>query len=241
MRVTNRSAKKREHSRTTEELETFRTKLQPSYLRFAEIYRDAVRELKEIQKLGLSRERLNEATGNLGRKITEQMIRELAPITPADLPDLAGSDAFYNAAFEILESEDATRAHEIAILEFDAENRYHQPFLSIAKSHANGDKHATAKFYRLLLDRENVRYGCGLPGFKGNIDHRILMSCGLGSGLENLSAEELAAFYDEFCPCRVDGHDSDDLRKLRKRILDDGRRARDSMTAQLTSPNHKVL
>jgi len=77
---------------------------------------------------------------------------------------------------------------------------------------------------RLEQDRQDVRYKLKMSPPKGNIDHRIIMQTGLGLGLEKLSAVQLESYCNQFCPCGKD-HDADDLRKLRNRILEEGRAA----------------
>jgi hypothetical protein len=103
--------------------------------------------------------------------------------------------------------------------EFDAEHRFLTPLVSIIEDHASGERVASERYVKLLANNQRVRYGDGLPPMRGNLDHRIIMKNGLGLGLEKLNSSALASFYDSFCPCEVETHDEDDLRKLRERIF----------------------
>jgi len=53
---------------------------------------------------------------------------------------------------------------------------------------------------RIMQDGHKLRYGEEIEATKGKIDHRIIFSFGLGLGLDNLTCEELASFFDNLCP-----------------------------------------
>jgi hypothetical protein len=218
----------------------------PALLRSARIYQDGVRELRRIEKLNLALGELNDAKRNLDERISNRLWTEVGPLMPSKRPDLAGTDAFYAVTGEIIKSglKSPKKAHEalrIGLIEFDAEQRFATTVTEIVSKHNYGDRKSSRNYVHLLDDSERVRYGEGLPRFRGNIDHRIVMQNGLGLGLERLSASKLAQFYDEFCPCLVDAHDADDLRKLRNRILEDGIRARKSTIPKFSGTNQRVI
>jgi hypothetical protein len=50
-------------------------------------------------------------------------------------------------------------------------------------------------------------------------EHRNLIMMGLDFGIENLTAEELADFANDECPCGSRDHAPENLRKLRSRVL----------------------
>ena len=54
--------------------------------------------------------------------------------------------------------------------------------------------------------------------FKTNARHNILMLFGLAGGLERLTSQELADFFDRFCPCG-ETHTVEVLRRLRRKLL----------------------
>jgi hypothetical protein len=202
-----------------------------AFLRWVEIYKVGIEELHRIEKRHLPLDRLNPAKKELQTRISKRLHAELGLIMPESVPNLAGMNEFYGTSFIALKdcqekSKDPHSANGIGLMEFDAQQRFHRPLYNIFCAHWEGDAESTSNYLKLEFNRERVRYGFGLPPFKGNIDHRILMQTGLGLGLEGLSATELENFYRDFCPCESEDHDADDLRKLRKRILEEGRQAR---------------
>jgi hypothetical protein len=234
--------------------------LHPALLRWIEIYKAGVRDLQELDSSKLPLGRLNEAKSQLVDKISKRFEAELGPLILQRLPDLAGGDVFYELSHEAAEaarkeSGDPRIAWDIGLMEFDAQQRFHEPLQAIMRSHYRGVAEATANYSRLENDRQSVRYGFGLPPFRGNVDHRIIMQTGLGWGLENLSAVALERFFNGFCRCRpkdgntarasdeepANDHDADDLRKLRKRILHEGREARRNATPQYCGTSQQVV
>jgi hypothetical protein len=73
---------------------------------------------------------------------------------------------------------------------------------------------AEDEFWRLLNGRGPV------PPFKVDQPHTDLLELGLHLGLRVLSAEELAACFDEVCSCGTT-HNADALKKQRARVLKD--------------------
>jgi hypothetical protein len=220
--------------------------LTPALLQSARIYQEGVRELQRIEKLNLPLGELNDAKRNLDERISNRLWAEVRPLMPSERPDLAGTDAFYAVNGGIIKSalkhpRKAYEALRIGLMEFDAEQRFDNTLTEIVSKHIHGDRDSSRNYIKLLDNSESVRYGEGLPPFRGNVDHRIVMQNGLGLGLENLSTSKLAQFYDQFCPCSTDAHDVDDLRKLRNRIRDDGLRARESMTPKFSGTNQRVI
>lgn len=88
------------------------------------------------------------------------------------------------------------------------------------------DREANEKSSRqlqnLLADFQKWRYGkLNADELKTKLDreHRNLIMMGLDFGIENLTAEELADFANDECPCGSKEHSPENLRKLRSRIL----------------------
>jgi hypothetical protein len=217
-----------------------------AFLQYSRIYKRGVQELCRVERLGLPRDQYLTAKAELDEKITKRISEEVGPLMPSSRADPSGSEAFYGVFAEALKTakrdpQRIERAYGIGLAEFDAENRFLTPFQSIFNGHVAGDRRSSDQYLKLVGNNQLVRYGEGLPAMKGNIDHRIIMKNGLGLGLQKLSASELARFYDAFCPCLVDAHDADDLRKLRKRILEEGRRAREAVTPKFSGSNQRVI
>ena len=216
-----------------------------AFIRVSQIYKAGVRELCQIEKMNLPRKDLQKAKLKLDEKITNRIDAEVGPLMPSRRPDLVGNESFYGVFSESLKTakddpEKIRRAYSIGLVEFDAENRFSTPFGAIFNRHLAGNRESSDQYMKLIADNQLLRYGDGLPAMRGNLDHRIIMKTGLGMGLENLSASTLALFYDHFCPCNVTGHDADDLRKLRKRILEEGRKARETVIPKFSGTNQRA-
>ena len=56
--------------------------------------------------------------------------------------------------------------------------------------------------------------------FQENREHGIILEMGEPYGLYDLTAEELARFFDKFCPCKKE-HDPDTLKKQRSKLQRD--------------------
>lgn len=213
----------------------------PAFLIWVGIYQGGVRELYNIEAQKLPLDRLNEAKQELGLRIHKRIDDEVRPLMPYRIDELAGMGAYYGVSWASLKQApqkgtSVAAAYGIGLMEFDSQNRYHKPLHAIVQEHVFGNPESTSKYLRLESNRQAVRYGLGLPPFKGNIDHRIIMQTGLGLGLERLSPIQLEHFYGEYCPCKED-HDSNDLGKLRNRILREGQEARDAVTPKFTGTN----
>jgi hypothetical protein len=209
-------------------------------LKLARIYKDLVREIHKMEARKLPREREIEAKLQLMSKLSARLVAEVGPIMPEQIDELAGLDALYGVSTESVGLAREGKIHPgvafgIGVEEFSANHRFHRPFHTIIEEHWAGIPKSTSRYMRLEQDRQDVRYTLKMCPPKGNIDHRVIMQTGLGLGLEKLSAVQLESYYSEFCPCGKD-HDADDLRKLRSRILEEGRAARAGITPTKTNP-----
>jgi hypothetical protein len=80
------------------------------------------------------------------------------------------------------------------------------------------DGEAARRLQRTERDYEELR--CDhrpIPPFKGNLEHSNIFQLLWGFGAEKLTPEELADFFDSYCPCAC-AHDPDALKKLRARF-----------------------
>lgn len=227
---------------TPEEAEWIRLGVERAFLVLSKLYKSGVRELVRLENLGLSREELSKAKATVDSRISEEIFRLVGPLMPTRPPDHAASRVFYGTFSKQLRNakqnpKKLARAYALGLAEFDAEHRFLTPFVSILEAHAAGDRKASERYLRLVANNQRVRYGDGLPSMKGNLDHRVMMKNGLNLGLEKLSASKLASFYDSFCPCPLEVHDVDDLRKLRDRILEEARRAYAKVSPKFSGPN----
>ncbi len=97
-----------------------------------------------------------------------------------------------------------------------------------------GNWDASKQIFAVLKDYEMWKFGKLDPNdmrFKIDRPHFNLMGFGLDFGLDKLTADELADCFDALCTCGM-GHDPENLRKLKARILDSIDRL-DAKTASL--------
>jgi hypothetical protein len=131
--------------------------------------------------------------------------------------DLPGSTAEKRAANRYL----------LAMAEFLAQQRYGRPLHQIHSEDSVGVKDSSGMMMRIIEDGHKLRYGDVVTPPKGKMDHRIILDMGLGRGLEKLTNEELAEFFDEFCPTCEKEHDSDSMGRQRKAIEEQRKAALD--------------
>jgi hypothetical protein len=97
--------------------------------------------------------------------------------------------------------------------------RHKIPRIQDLKKMAARDWDASRRVQRTLSDLEQLRCGKGpIQSFKGDLEHRNIFETLWGFGLERLTPTELADFFDRFCPCGSEEHDTDALKKQRTRF-----------------------
>lgn len=99
--------------------------------------------------------------------------------------------------------------------------RFRKTLATLKREYQSGEPKAVEQMHKLALEFDRWKIGKVDPNrleFKSNPDHFTLMNAGLGLGLENLTANELAACFAELCPCKEE-HIPESLSKLRARIL----------------------
>lgn len=81
------------------------------------------------------------------------------------------------------------------------------------------DWDASRRVQRTISDLEQLRCGKGpIQPFKGDVEHGNMFDVLWGFGIERLTPEETADFFDSYCPCGSEGHDPDALKKQRARF-----------------------
>lgn len=99
--------------------------------------------------------------------------------------------------------------------------RFGKTFKELNREYEAGNRTAIEQMNGLRLEVDLWKIGDVDPNrlqFKRDFDHFTLMACGIGLGVENLSGDELADFFDECCPCGEKEHSVENLNKLRLRI-----------------------
>jgi hypothetical protein len=109
---------------------------------------------------------------------------------------------------------------EIALAAFLHWERHKVPLAQDVERMDKRDGKAVRRVLRTVTDYEAIRCDKRKPkAFKGKMDHSNIFGFGLRLGLENLTAEELAIFFDRFCPSCREAHNADALRRQRTQFL----------------------
>lgn len=191
----------------------------------------------KLHPLFLKGAELNRRVITLARSDLPEERREGARITAEESPLLLKeADALYdsmhtqlrhNALMEAFGVEDLPPGTVIPqwefILRFVCWFRYRKNINQLTREYEAGDPKAVRQVNELRLELDLWSIGEIDPNrlrFKTDMDHFTLITGGLDLGLEKLTGEELADFFDEFCPCGKE-HTVESLTKLRARIIKD--------------------
>jgi hypothetical protein len=123
-------------------------------------------------------------------------------------------DISYNA----VPNENPSNIWLLSMMEFLSEQRFGRPLYQLIAEARKGIKESSEssdQLQRIIQDGHKLRYGESVVPTKGKIDHRIIFSFGLGLGLEELTCEELATFFDGYCPTCSKEHDPESLCRQR--------------------------
>jgi hypothetical protein len=111
--------------------------------------------------------------------------------------------------------------------------RHHESANKDAEADGQGDLDAFERLSRTGKDWRIITFNKGpIKPFQGGIYHQDIFQIGLSfaSGMEKLTAEELADVFDTYCPCGTEIHDSRALRKQCLRLVKDLEKAVPSKT-----------
>jgi hypothetical protein len=125
----------------------------------------------------------------------------------------------YAVVYDAVPGEPPGNRWLLGMMEFIAEQRYGRPLYQILEEDRAGVQESSKKILRIVQDASQLRYAEPVITPKGKIDHRVMFDFGLGRGLEELTAEELLGFFDEFCPFCERLHDPESLRRQRDSFL----------------------
>jgi hypothetical protein len=156
--------------------------------------------------------------------------------------ELASScaDATFSIAADLIHGGDLFtlplngREADRGFLEYLYWNRYLEPLAGAIEKANAGDFSAFRRVARVFEQYERLRTGQGqIKGFRIHQEHHFLFELGIDMGLNKLGGEELATFFDTYCPCGENPHDADALKKERSRVVQQLQRAVSSHQEQL--------
>jgi hypothetical protein len=144
-------------------------------------------------------------------KRSEEIHRKYSGAVPPEPNTFATQIMFSSAALE-------SKSDQLGVSEWIHFERHRTPLKVDVEKRSAKDYEASRRILRTGGDLEALRCNRKIQAFKGGeIEHRSMFETLWGFGLENLTPEELALFFDEYCPCdKV--HDPDALKKSRNRF-----------------------
>jgi len=164
----------------------------------------AIFELGQLWKENPSSERMEKRLREIHRKYS-------GPIPPA--PNTFATQIIFRN--ETL----ASRDDGLGIAEALHFERHRSPLKVDLRKILARDFKASKRILRTLNELEQLRCGKGpIPPFKSNLEHSGIFEALWGFGIEKLTSEELATFFDQYCRCGSDAHDPDALKKHRARF-----------------------
>jgi hypothetical protein len=225
----------------------WKSKLHPAFVEMADAYRKFMVEFEAIleearrseeaagpnmssgQKLRIAARVVSsrdELTSRFDKKIAEIDNRH-KPLEPSPLcyPYLSLTDLPKEISHEERDAQ--------TLFEWIHWERHHESAKKDAEADSQGDLDAFERLSRTGREWRIITFKKGpIKPFQGGIYHQDLLGMGLSfaSGMEKLTAEELADFFDTYCPCDTEIHDSGALRKQCLRLIEDLERAVPSKT-----------
>jgi hypothetical protein len=144
-------------------------------------------------------------------KRSEEIRRKHSGNVPPEPNTFAAQIMFSGAALE-------SESDQLGVSEWIHFERHRTPLKVDVEKRSAKDYEASRRILRTADDLEALRCNRKIQAFKGGeIEHRSMFETLWGFGVENLTPEELALFFDEYCPCgKV--HDPDALKKSRNRF-----------------------
>lgn len=212
----------------------WKTKLHPAFIEMAEAYKKfslafaAILEQAKKEERALGRNMTPEDKLRIAKRVVsqkdallEQFDKEIVALNGLYerldasnlcfpyLPDLGQPDSPENESRLLFQWLHWERHHESADKADEADRR--------------GDLRAYDRLARTGRDWRTIYHKKGaIKPFQGGLYHQDIFQFGFSfaSGMENLTGEELAEFFDLFCPCEKT-HDARALQKQLARLLKD--------------------
>jgi hypothetical protein len=189
-------------------------KCHPASFPLAQLWKDAIEALKRAGPSS-GKEVLAEIEATVEKRSLEIHAQFSGPVPPP--PNTFAAQIIFSE--QALKSESSSQG----IVESIYFERHKIPMKQDSVQMEAGDWGASRRVQRTFGDVEQLRCRKGpIRPFKGNLEHSNMFETLWGFGIELLTEEELADFFDKYCPCGIEAHDPDALKKQRtrfKRIL----------------------
>lgn len=204
-----------------EHWEAITAKVNPALPEMAWLFKECTEAAEPLYKFR-SRELLAPIEAKMEKGLAEIHRRFSGPVQPP-------KNTF---PCEVIFPPESKESEGLAMAAFLHWERHKIPLARDVKRMEEKDGEAVRRVLRTVGDYEAIRCDRKRPKpFKGKIDHSNIFGFGLGLGLEKLTAEELAVFFDRFCPSCRDAHNPDALRRQRAEFLKALQGARESTPA----------
>jgi hypothetical protein len=185
-------------------------KCHPAIFPLAQLWKDVIEALRRAGPAP-TKEALAEIEAMHEKRSLEIQNRFSGPIPPS--PNTFAAQTMFSE--QALRSESSDQG----VLEWIYFERHKIPMKQDSEQMEARDWDASRRLQRTFGDVEQLRCGKGpIRPFKGNLEHSNMFETLWGLGIELLTQEELADFFDEYCPCGIDAHDPDALKKQRARF-----------------------
>ncbi len=211
----------------------WQTKLHPTFIEIAEAYKKAMLELADIQ-----READQALKGSESKPQVRAQVAKRVEVRREKLNDgfekslidaerrhgrLQPSLLCYPYLTVLSKNVPAEERDQLGLSEFLHWERYHEPLEKAAQADSQGDLSAWDRIARTARDFRTIFFKKGpIKPFQGGMYHQDIFQWGLSfeSRMGKLTAEELASFFDNVCPCGTI-HDARALKKQLARLVKD--------------------
>lgn len=208
-------------------------KLHPTFIEIALAYRQGMLELADIQREAEQWLRDSASKPDIlaqvakqvetrRKKLDEEFEKSLVGAERKHGP-LAPSPLCYPYFTVLSRNSPAEQREPRGLAEFLHWERHHESLEKAEQADSEGDISAWDRIARTAKDWRTIFFKKGpIKPFQGGAHHQDIFGWGLSfeSGMEKLTADELASFFDKVCPCEKI-HDSRALKKQLARLRKD--------------------
>src|SRR5215472_15512428 len=183
-------------------------KCHPAIFELAQAWKESIRALHSLGPQPPA-ELVTEIDARFERRTEEIRLKYSGNVAPRE--NTFGAQIVFSG--KALDS----KTDDLGVAEWIHFERHRTPLKVDLEKRAAKDYKASRRLLRTAGDCEALRCNRKIQPFKGELEHRNVFETLWGFGLESLTPEELAFFYDEYCPC-AKVHDPDALKKSRNRV-----------------------